>query len=353
MILHFCHLPSDSVPFSYCGAGLEDWLPRLYPNLNWGTTASGDTDSTAFIWNVSALICLDRFEEFQRSLELIPLRGAEWLTGPDNLFWITRLENIKPFIQGNHLVSACRPAGDQTRPIPSASPLSLLSDPVKIHEAIRSFQYRHFSSKGVRIVDPTAFYIESLPEIGPGTRIHPGAVIEGRCEIGDRVDIGPNTHLVNSRIGTGSVILTGSLIYDSEIGENARIGPYAHLRAQTVIAENARIGNFVEVKKSSVGTGSKAMHLSYLGDATIGCGVNIGAGTITCNYDGVHKNPTHIGDHVFVGSGTELVAPVTLENHSFIAAGSTITESVPADALAVARTRQRVIPGWSQKRRKQ
>ncbi len=353
MILHFCHLSSSSVPFTSRGATLDVWYPLLFPELTWGKPEGTSPDTIVFIWNGSTLPRLDRFSDWYLSLKLPSLDGHKWITSPENLFRITRLENIEYLMTGEYHLSIPQEGCGSVSLFTPDVPLAYTSDPVDIDLAVRSFQYRYYTQKRVGIVDPASFYIDSLPEIGTNTRIHPGAVIEGDCIIGKNVTIGPNVHLINAQIGDGSVILTGSLIYDSKIGENTQIGPYAHLRAQTSIADNAKVGNFVEVKKSSVGIGSKAMHLSYLGDATIGRGVNIGAGTITCNYDGVNKNPTHIGDNVFVGSGTELVAPVTLEDNSFIAAGSTITDSVPSNSLAVARNRQRIIPDWAKKRRKQ
>ena len=150
----------------------------------------------------------------------------------------------------------------------------------------------------------------------------------------------------NSIIGDDSIILPGSMIIDSTLEGNNRIGPYAHLRMNVLIKNSANIGNFVEMKKSVFGEGSKAMHLSYIGDAEIGRKVNIGAGTITCNYDGVHKNKTIIEDNVFIGSGTELIAPVKIGKNAYVAAGSTITSEVPKDSLGVARERQRNIDGW-------
>jgi bifunctional UDP-N-acetylglucosamine pyrophosphorylase/glucosamine-1-phosphate N-acetyltransferase len=136
------------------------------------------------------------------------------------------------------------------------------------------------------------------------------------------------------------------------VEKNVQLGPYCHVRLNSLVREGAKIGNFVEMKKSVLGQGSKAMHLSYIGDATVGRKVNVGAGTITCNYDGVNKNPTRIGDRVFIGSGTELVAPVSIQNDSYVAAGSTITEDVPRHALAVARQRQRNIRGWVLRKRR-
>ena len=141
------------------------------------------------------------------------------------------------------------------------------------------------------------------------------------------------------------------MIEDAVIYKNVEVGPFARLRPGANLKENSRVGNFVEIKNTELGKGSKASHLTYLGDTEVGSDVNIGAGTITCNYDGVNKNPTIIKDKVFIGSGTELIAPVTIEENSYVAAGSTINEDVPRDSLAVARGRQRIIKGWSKRKK--
>jgi len=155
----------------------------------------------------------------------------------------------------------------------------------------------------------------------------------------------------NSTIGDGVMVRNGCVLDGAEVGDGAILGPYAHLRPESRIGEGAHVGNFVEMKKVTMGNGSKANHLNYLGDAVIGAGVNIGAGAITCNYDGVHKHLTTIGDGVFVGSDSTLVAPVTLEAGSYVAAGSCITDDVPAGALAFGRSRQVVKPGWAEARK--
>ena len=177
-------------------------------------------------------------------------------------------------------------------------------------------------------------------------------MIRGECRVGKGVRIMPYCFIEDSEIDDGCTLLPGCVIRNSRVGPGAQLGPYSHLRQQSNVGASARIGNFVEMKKSDIGKGSKASHLSYLGDATIGTDVNIGAGTITCNYDGENKHPTIVEDGVFIGSGTELVAPVHLHRNSFVGAGSTITEDVPEDALALSRQRQRNLLGWRLKRGK-
>lgn len=244
--------------------------------------------------------------------------------------------------------------------LPGCAPLDLGSavtvldperDPLALEAAVIALQIGRLERAGVAIEDRGRFYMEGLPVVGRGTRIGSGVVLRGDCRIGRNVVIHPNCCISDSRVGDGCVILPGSLVFDSLVESGAQLGPYCHLRLGSRIRRGARVGNFVEMKKSDFGAGSKAMHLSYIGDATIGRRVNVGAGTITCNYDGVKKNPTRIGDNVFIGSGTELVAPVVVRADSYVAAGSTITEDVPRHALAVARQRQRNIKGWVLRKR--
>jgi bifunctional UDP-N-acetylglucosamine pyrophosphorylase/glucosamine-1-phosphate N-acetyltransferase len=188
---------------------------------------------------------------------------------------------------------------------------------------------------GVTFIDPYNSYVSELASIGRDTIIHPNVTIEGRSEIGDGCEIRSGTRIVNSKIGRGVEIRDNCLIIDSEVLDGAQIGPMAHLRGHSEIGADARIGNFVEVKKSKVGRGTKASHLTYLGDATIGENTNIGAGTITCNYDGVRKHETHIGNDVKIGSDTMLIAPVTVGDGAATGAGSVVTKDVEAGKLVV------------------
>jgi len=197
--------------------------------------------------------------------------------------------------------------------------------------------------EGVTVIDPENTYISPEAKIGRDTIIYPGTIIECDTEIGHSSIVGPNCLIRSSKIGSGCVIRT-SFIYDSILHDNVKIGPFAHIRPGTVIKEDARIGNFTEVKKSIVGRGSKVSHLAYIGDTELGSDINIGAGAITCNYDGVNKHKTQIGDGSFVGSNVNLVAPVRIGKNVLIAAGSTITEDVPSGSLAIARSRQTVKP---------
>jgi bifunctional UDP-N-acetylglucosamine pyrophosphorylase/glucosamine-1-phosphate N-acetyltransferase len=206
---------------------------------------------------------------------------------------------------------------------------------------------RELMLSGVGIVDPDRTYIDAGVRVGRDTLIEPGAMLFGDTTVGEGARIGAGSRIVDSSIGDGTVVLPYCVIAEARIGVRCRVGPFAHLRPGSVLDEEARVGNFVETKKARLGKGSKANHLSYLGDTEVGRDANIGAGTITCNYDGVSKHRTVIEDEVFIGSDTQLVAPVRLKRGSFVAAGSTITKDVPAHALALSRARQTVKEDWA------
>lgn len=201
---------------------------------------------------------------------------------------------------------------------------------------------------GVTLLNPAATYIGADVVIGNDTIIYPNVVLEGKTVIGSDNVIGMNCRFMDSTIGDGNDIQS-TVIVESVVGNGCKIGPMAYLRPGTVLADNVKVGDFVEVKKSQVGRGSKIPHLSYVGDSVVGSGVNIGCGTITCNYDGVHKYQTTIEDGAFIGSNTNLVAPVTIKENAFIGAGSTITRDVTANALALTRAELRVKENWRKK----
>jgi len=203
----------------------------------------------------------------------------------------------------------------------------------------------HWMAAGVTFVDPATVTIDDTVELAADVIIEPETHLRGATSIGEGSHVGPGCFLENSQIGRETRVLY-SVITDSSIAAHSRVGPYAHVRGEAAIGSHCRVGNFVEIKKSTVGDGTNVAHLSYLGDATLGEKVNIGAGTITANYDGVNKHPTIIGDRSKTGSNSVLVAPITVGKNVTIAAGSTITEDVPDDALAIARTRQGVKENW-------
>jgi len=216
---------------------------------------------------------------------------------------------------------------------------------------LRAQKTRELMEAGITIFRPETCDIDADVEIGPDTVIEPFVQIIGQTKIGSDCRIRSYSVITNCEIGDNVLIRPGCMMEDSIVRDSAEIGPYSHLRPGSDIGEGAHVGNFVETKKTKIGTRSKANHLSYLGNALIGEGVNIGAGTITCNYDGVNKHETVIEDGVFVGSDSTLVAPVKIGKGSYIGAGSCITDEVPADALAVARSRQVNKPKWAAERR--
>jgi bifunctional UDP-N-acetylglucosamine pyrophosphorylase / glucosamine-1-phosphate N-acetyltransferase len=218
---------------------------------------------------------------------------------------------------------------------------------------LRANKNEELMASGVTLVDPATAYIAPDVTVGADTVIHPGVHLEGRTRIGSRCEIHSGVRIVDSSVDDGVVINNFCVIVESHVSSGARLGPFSHIRPHSDVGEDAHIGNFVELKNTSMGRGAKAGHLSYLGDATIGQRVNVGAGTITCNYDGVAKHPTVIEEGAFIGSDSQLVAPVRVGAGAYVAAGSTITEDVPADALAIGRGKQVNKDGWVSKNKKQ
>jgi bifunctional UDP-N-acetylglucosamine pyrophosphorylase/glucosamine-1-phosphate N-acetyltransferase len=212
---------------------------------------------------------------------------------------------------------------------------------------------RALMTAGVTLLDPARTYIDPRTEIGADTVIYPNVWIEGTSALGTGCTIRPNVHLTDVRIGDRVILKDHCVIEQAEIGDEAQVGPFAHLRPGTYLSRQVKVGNFVETKKTRMGEGSKASHLSYLGDAQVGRDVNVGAGTITCNYDGRQKHVTVLEDGVFIGSDTQLVAPVKVGKGAYVGAGSTITQDVPAGALALTRTPQQNIDGWVARKKKQ
>ncbi|KAF2955495.1 bifunctional UDP-N-acetylglucosamine diphosphorylase/glucosamine-1-phosphate N-acetyltransferase GlmU [Marinitoga sp. 38H-ov] len=228
-----------------------------------------------------------------------------------------------------------------------------INNRVQLAEAEKIMRKRTLNKlmlNGVTIVDPESTYISPDVEIGQDTIIYPMTIIFGNTRIGEECEIGPMTRIVNCEIGDFVKIIR-SECEDAKIENNVSIGPYSRLRTGTYLKENVKIGNFVETKKTIINKNSKAQHLTYLGDATIGEDVNIGAGTITCNYDGINKHKTYIGNRVFVGSNTALVAPVDIQDDVLIGAGSTITENIPKGSLALGRAKQITKENWVYKKR--
>lgn len=217
-----------------------------------------------------------------------------------------------------------------------------INDRVALAQAGKIMQQRineKHMRNGVTIIDPEQTYIDATVEIGQDTVIYPGTMMKGNTVIGTDCIIGPNSEIVNCEIGNRTSIRQ-SVTHDSKIGSDVQIGPFAHIRPQSIIHDEVRIGNFVEIKNTEFGRKSKASHLSYIGDASVGSNVNIGCGSITVNYDGVNKFKTIIKDGAFIGCNSNLVAPVEIGEGAYVAAGSTITDNVPGDSLSIARARQ-------------
>jgi bifunctional UDP-N-acetylglucosamine pyrophosphorylase/glucosamine-1-phosphate N-acetyltransferase len=219
-------------------------------------------------------------------------------------------------------------------------------------EVLRLRKIRSLTDRGVTFYDPSSTWIDFDVRIGRDTIVYPTVIIEGRSVIGKQCVLYPGVHILNSRIGDSTKLLTSTMIEDSRIASNCQLGPFSRFRPGCVIRSGAKTGNFVEMKNTVFGSGSKAMHLSYVGDTTVGEKTNIGAGTITCNYDGLKKSRTVIEDGAFIGSGTQLIAPVKVGKGAYVGAGSTITKDVSPDALAVSRVRQEEKKGWARRRKR-
>lgn len=254
------------------------------------------------------------------------------------------------------MAALLRAAGERVVALETANATEVLgantiAEMMELDVALRMETARRLMAQGVTILRPETCTIDADVTVGPDTILEPFVQLLGNTHIGEDSRIRSYSVLQNSNVGSRVLVRNHCVLDDSTVGDGAFIGPFAHLRPGCQIGAEAHVGNFVETKNARLGVRSKANHLTYLGDVTIGNGCNIGAGVITCNYDGVNKHPTQIGDRVFVGSNSTLVAPVQLEDDSYVAAASCITEPVPAGALALGRARQTVKPGWAKERR--
>ncbi len=238
---------------------------------------------------------------------------------------------------------------------PDAVEARPVKDSAAIGRAAQELRLRKndaLARRGVILLDPATAWIDWAAALGPRTVVYPSVVIEGPSRVGADSRIYPHVHIMSSKLGDRVKVLSSTVMEDTTLEDDVQVGPFSRFRPKTRVCAGAKVGNFVEMKNTLFGPGSKAQHLSYVGDSTVEEGVNIGAGTITCNYDGVSKNPTRIGAGAFIGSGTELVAPVVVGPGAYVAAGSTITKDVAAGALAIARARQVEKPGWALERAK-
>jgi len=225
------------------------------------------------------------------------------------------------------------------------------SELAEVGRIMRQQKHEELMAAGVTLVDPATTYIDVDVQVGADTVIHPGVHLQGSTRIGTACEIHAGSRLVNADLGDRVTILDHCVITNSTVDSECSVGPFAHLRPDAVLGQGARVGNFVELKKTTLGPGAKANHLAYLGDTVVGENTNVGAGTITCNYDGAKKHPTVIGRGAFVGSNSTLVAPITIGDGAYVAAGSAVTEDVPSDALAIGRSRQENKPEWAARRR--
>ena len=272
--------------------------------------------------------------------------------------YIDRLKTDNPHSEFylTDMAGVLRQAGERVTAVAADDPFEILgannrAELTAMDQRLRLAKCEQLMAAGVTIFYPHTCVIDSDVEVGADSILEPFVQLRGNTRVGGDCRIGSYSVIRDSTLGEGVVILPGCLIEESRIGARASLGPYSRLRPGNEVGEGAHIGNFVELKKTRMGKGSKAGHLTYLGDSEIGEKVNIGAGTVTCNYDGARKHKTTIADGVFVGSDATLVAPVTIGKGSYIAAASCITDDVPEDALAVARARQMVKGGWAKQRR--
>ena len=273
--------------------------------------------------------------------------------------WLGRLtdDNAQKEYLLTDIVGLAVTEGIKVRTVPTASIMEIrgVNDRAQLAELERHYQLiqaRELMSQGVTLADPARFDLRGSVKTGEDVYIDVNVVIEGEVSIGNQISIGPNCVIRDTRIGDGANINANCVIDNADIGARNRIGPFARIRPGSILDEDVQVGNFVEIKQSEIGRESKANHLSYIGDSEIGERVNVGAGTITCNYDGVEKHKTIIGNDVFIGSNTELIAPLRINDGATIAAGATISKDVEADALAMSKKEAKIVKGWKRGRKK-
>ena len=308
--------------------------------------------------NITAIVEHKDATDAQRQIREINT-GMMIMAGRDLKAWLSGLSNNNA--QGEYyLTDVIGMAAEQGKTIKAAHPSSAIevegvNNRLQLSRLERAYQIEHAQDlllAGVTLRDPARFDLRGELTHGEDVVIDINVIIEGKVSLGNNVVIGPNCVLKNAVIGDGSVIEANSIIEDANVAAQCNVGPFARLRPGAVLHDKAKVGNFVEMKKSVLGKGSKANHLTYLGDAVVGEGANIGAGTITCNYDGVNKSKTEIGDGAFIGSNSSLVAPVSIGAMATVGAGSVVTSSVADGQLAVARGKQRNIDGWQRPKKR-
>ena len=328
------HLAEDEAQ-TYNGKPLMLQDALFCPVLNWCMRAWMKKGVLRFF-----VVC---DEKFQDEVMACAPRGAAVAVGSED----DCRRDIADFARGRWIEEvreAMLPVGSMMLSFHTLPELLRLQQAVK--EEIAMFHQR----TGVRVLDMDSTYIDPRVTIGAGTTILPGTILRGHTVIGENCEIGPNAMIVDCEIGDGCVV-NASQTYESRLGKKVQVGPFAHIRPHCQVGDGCKVGAYVEIKNAVFGPGTKLSHLTYVGDADVGSGVNFGCGTITSNYDGFRKHRTVIGDNVFVGCNTNLVPPVTVGDGAYIAAGTTVTGDVEADALAIGRVRQEQKPGWAKKRR--
>ncbi|MDU0353783.1 bifunctional UDP-N-acetylglucosamine diphosphorylase/glucosamine-1-phosphate N-acetyltransferase GlmU [Paraglaciecola aquimarina] len=285
--------------------------------------------------------------------------GMMIMSGKDLKRWLGNLNSNNA--QGEfYLTDVIAMAAAEGKTIKASHPSSAIevegiNNRMQLAKIERAFQFEQAQivmAQGVSLNDPHRFDLRGELSVGQDINIDVNVVIKGNVSIGSNAQIGPNCILIDCNIAEGAVIEANSIVEQADVGENCSVGPFARLRSGAVMHQNAKVGNFVEMKKTILGKGSKANHLTYLGDTVVGEGANIGAGTITCNYDGVNKFKTEIGDGAFIGSNSSLVAPASIGKNATVGAGSIITKSIEDGELAIARAKQRNIGGWERPTKK-
>ncbi|AYA66169.1 bifunctional UDP-N-acetylglucosamine diphosphorylase/glucosamine-1-phosphate N-acetyltransferase GlmU [Alteromonas sp. RKMC-009] len=302
--------------------------------------------------NITAIVEHKDATDAQREIKEINT-GMMMMAGSDLKRWLGNLSNNNA--QGEYyLTDVIAMAAAEGKQIQSAQPdaveevegVNNRAQLAALERALQARQAHALMMDGVTLADPARVDIRGEVITGNDVAVDVNVIFEGKVTLGSNVKIGANCILRNCSVADGAVIEANSIIEEAEVGENCTVGPFGRLRPGAVMKANAKVGNFVEMKKAVLGEGAKANHLTYLGDAEVGAGANIGAGTITCNYDGVNKSKTIIGENAFIGSNSALVAPVTIGEGATVGAGSTITSNVEDKALAIARSKQRVIANW-------
>ncbi len=285
--------------------------------------------------------------------------GMMIMSGQDLKRWLGQLNSNNA--QGEfYLTDVIAMAAEEGKVIKASHPSSAIevegiNNRMQLANIERAFQFEQAQqamTQGVSLADPHRFDVRGELSLGQDINIDINLVVQGKVSIGSNVKIGPNCLLIDCEIADGAVIEANSIIEQAKVGPNCTVGPFARLRPGAVMHEDSKVGNFVEMKKTVLGKGSKANHLTYLGDTVVGEGANIGAGTITCNYDGVNKFKTEIGDGAFIGSNSALVAPAVIGKNATVGAGSIVTKPIEDDTLAIARAKQRNVTGWTRPSKK-